>query len=50
MNIYTFSQGWDRKPGREKKTLLKNFTQMSLTGKSTFISGSIGRENVCKNY
>ena len=27
MNIYKFCQGWDRKSGGEKKTLLKRFTQ-----------------------
>ena len=31
MNIYKFYQGWDRKPGEEEETLLKNFTQTSLT-------------------
>ena len=31
MNIYKFCQGWDRKPDGEKETLLKKFTQMSLT-------------------
>ena len=46
MNIYKFCRGWDRKPGGEKETLLKKFTQRSLTGYSTFISGSIGCENV----
>ena len=50
MNIYKFSQVWDRKPGREKETLLKKFTQRSLTDKSTFISASIGCENVRRNY
>ena len=46
MNIYKFCRGWDRKPGGKKETLLKKFTQRSLTGYSTFISGSIGCENV----
>ena len=31
MSIYEFRQGWDRKPGGEKETLLKRFTQRSLT-------------------
>ena len=31
MNIYKFRQGWDRKPGGEKETLLKKFTRRFLT-------------------
>ena len=46
MNIYKFCQRWDRKAGGEKETLLKKFTQRSLTGYSTFIGGSIGCKNV----
>ena len=42
---------WEpHKPGREKETLLKKFTQRSLTDKSTFISGSIVSKNVYRNY